>query len=122
MTDAPIIVVGTGFAGFCAGYRLESAAQPHIVYPPQPYIGGHAASDQLPGRFLSDQATRVSCRSQKDERTRQILAVAVGGRDQVIRIGLDSYWPKVPLQHGTSIQHRSLIRSSRVGLVGGLGC
>ena len=106
MTEAPIIVVGTGFAGFGAGYRLEAAAQPYIVYDRNAYIGGHTASHRLPGGFVFDQGPHVSFA--KDERIQQILADAVGGRYQDVRIGLDSYWQGRILTHPVQVNLHGL--------------
>ena len=106
VTKAPIVVVGTGFAGFGAGHRLEEADQPYVVYDRNAHIGGHTASHQLPGGFVFDEGPHVSFA--KDERIRQILADAVGGRYQDVRIGLDSYWQGRILTHPVQVNLHGL--------------
>lgn len=106
MTEAPIVVVGTGFAGFGAGYFLEAAGHPYVVYDRNAYIGGHTASHELPGGFVFDQGPHVSFA--KDERVRQILADAVGGRYEDVRIGLDSYWQGRILTHPVQVNLHGL--------------
>jgi protoporphyrinogen oxidase len=106
MTEAPIVVVGTGFAGFGAGHRLEAAGQPYVVYDRNAYIGGHTASHELPGGFVFDQGPHVSFA--KDERIQQILADAVGGRFEDVRIGLDNYWQGRILTHPVQVNLHGL--------------
>ena len=101
MTEAPIAVVGTGFAGFGAGHRLEAAGAPYVVYDRNAYIGGHTASHVLPGGFVFDQGPHVSFA--KDNRIQQILADAVGGRYEDVQIGLDSYWQGRILTHPVQV-------------------
>jgi predicted NAD/FAD-dependent oxidoreductase len=90
MTEAPIVIVGTGFAGFGAGHRLEVAGGPYVVYDRDAFIGGHTASHELPGGFVFDEGSHISFA--KDERIKQILADAVCGRYEADQIGLGSYW------------------------------
>src|SRR6478752_6164291 len=97
VTEAPIVVVGTGFAGFGAGYRLEADGHPYVVYDRNAYIGGHTSSHKLPGGFIFDEGPHVSFT--KDKRVQQILADAVGGRYEDVRMGLDSYWEGRILTH-----------------------
>ncbi|HEY2487144.1 MAG TPA: NAD(P)-binding protein [Candidatus Binataceae bacterium] len=85
MTEAPIVIVGTGFAGFGAGHRLESAGRPYVVYDRNAFIGGHTASHELPGGFVFDEEPHISFA--KDERIQQILADAVCGRYEAVQIG-----------------------------------
>jgi protoporphyrinogen oxidase len=90
MTEAPIVIVGTGFAGFGAGPRLEAAGRPYVVYDPNTFIGRHTASHEVPGGFVFDEGPHISFA--KDERIQQILADAVCGRYEAVQIGLGSYW------------------------------
>ena len=105
MTEAPI-VVGTGFAGFGAGHRLEAADHPYTVYDRNSYFGGHTASHQLPGGFVFDEGPHVSFA--KDERIMDILAHEVKGRYEDVRIGLDSYWDGHVLTHPVQVNLHGL--------------
>ncbi|WP_267615687.1 protoporphyrinogen/coproporphyrinogen oxidase [Gordonia bronchialis] len=96
MSRAPTAVVGTGFAGFGAGHRLDAAGRDHVVFDRNSHFGGHTASHRV-GGFIFDQGPHVSFA--KDERVQQILADAVGGEYEDVRIGLDSYW------HGRLLTH-----------------
>jgi protoporphyrinogen oxidase len=106
VTEAPIVVVGTGFAGFGAGHRLEAAGQPYVVYDRNAHFGGHTASHELPGGFIFDEGPHVSFA--KDERIQQILAAAVGGNYEDVRIGLDSYWQGRILTHPVQVNLHGL--------------
>lgn len=106
MTEARIVVVGTGFAGFGAGHRLETAGQPYTVYDRNTHFGGHTASHRLPGGFIFDQGPHVSFA--KDERIMRILADEVDGRYEDIRIGLDSYWQGHVLTHPVQVNLHGL--------------
>lgn len=90
MNEAPIVVLGTGFAGFGAGHRLEAERTRYVVYDRNAYLGGHTSSHELPGGFVFDDGPHVSFT--KDERVQSILAEAVGGDYQSVPIGLDNYW------------------------------
>jgi len=106
VTKAPIVVIGTGFAGFGAGHCLEAAGQPYVVYDRNAHFGGHTASHELPGGFIFDQGPHVSFA--KDERIKQILADAVGGRYEDVRIGLDSFWQGRTLTHPVQVNLHGL--------------
>lgn len=108
MTDpeAPMVVVGSGFAGFGAGYCLEAAGLPYVVYDRNAYIGGHTASHELPGGFVFDQGPHVSFT--KDERVQQILAEAVGGRYEAVPIALENYWQGTILTHPLQVNLHGL--------------
>jgi cation diffusion facilitator CzcD-associated flavoprotein CzcO len=93
MTKAPIVVVvGTGFAGFGAGHRLEAADQPYVVYDRNAYVGGHTASHELPGASSSTRARTF--RSPKTNGfnefslTRSVAATRTSGSDSTT-IGRD---------------------------------
>lgn len=106
MTDAPITVIGTGFAGFGAGHLLEEVGEPYVVYDRNAHFGGHTASHELPGGFIFDQGPHVSFA--KDERVKRILADAVDGRYEDVRIGLDSYWQGRILTHPAQVNLHGL--------------
>ena len=90
VTKDPIAIIGTGFAGFGAGHRLEAAGSPYVVYDRNPYIGGHTWSHELPEGFVFDVGPHVS--DTNDERIQQILAEEVGGRFEAAPFIMDNYW------------------------------
>jgi protoporphyrinogen oxidase len=106
MTDRPIVVLGTGFAGFGAGHRLEEAGARYAVYDRNAYIGGHTSSHELPGGFIFDDGPHVSFT--KDERIQRILADAVGGDYQQVPIGLDNHWRGRILTHPLQVNLHGL--------------
>jgi protoporphyrinogen oxidase len=106
MTEAPVVIVGTGFAGFGAGHRLEAAGHPYVVYDRNAFIGGHTASHELPGGFVFDEGPHVSFA--KDERIQQILADAVCGRYEAVQMGLDSYWQGWIVTHPVQVNLHGL--------------
>ena len=106
MTDAPIVVLGTGFAGFGAGHRLDEAGAHYVVYDRNPYLGGHTSSHQLAGGFVFDDGPHVSFT--KDERIQEILADAVEGDYQQVPIGLDNHWRGQILTHPLQVNLHGL--------------
>jgi protoporphyrinogen oxidase len=106
MSEAPIVVIGTGFAGFGAGHRLEAAGARYAVYDKNPYIGGHTSSHELPGGFIVDDGPHVSFT--KDERIQDILADAVGGDYESVPIGLDNHWRGRILTHPLQVNLHGL--------------
>ena len=106
MTEAPIVVVGSGFAGFGAGIFLEAEGLPYVVYDRNAYMGGHTASHELPGGFVFDQGPHVSFT--KDERVQRILADAVGGGYEAVPIALENYWQGTILTHPLQVNLHGL--------------
>jgi protoporphyrinogen oxidase len=106
VSQAPLVVIGTGFAGFGAGHRLEAAGTPYVVYDRNSYVGGHTASHELAGGFIFDQGPHVSFA--KDERIQGLLADAVQGRYEAVRIGLDSYWQGRTVTHPVQVNLHGL--------------
>jgi protoporphyrinogen oxidase len=106
VTKSSIAVIGTGFAGFGAGHRLEAAGQPYIAYDGNPYIGGHTWSHELAGGFVFDVGPHVS--DTNDERIQRILAEEVGGRYEAAPILLDNYWQGRILTHPLQVNLHGL--------------
>jgi protoporphyrinogen oxidase len=106
VTRAPIVVIGTGFAGFGAGHRLETAGRPYVVYDRNPYIGGHTWSQELPGGFVFDVGPHVS--DTNDKRIQQILAEEVSGLYEAAPIVLDNYWQGRILTHPLQVNLHGL--------------
>jgi protoporphyrinogen oxidase len=106
MSDRPILVIGTGFAAFGAGHRLEAAGRRYVVHDRNAYPGGHTASHELPGGFLFDDGPHVSFT--KDERIQSILADAVGGAYESVPIGLDNHWQGRTITHPLQVNLHGL--------------
>ena len=91
MTDErKIAVLGSGFGAFGAGHRLDAAGRPYASFDKNGFIGGHTASQVLPGGWTFDDGPHVSFT--KDERIQGILAEAVEGRFESVPIRLNNYW------------------------------
>jgi hypothetical protein len=60
VSEAPVVIIGTGFAAFGAGHRLDDSGRPYVAYDRNPYVGGHTASRELSGGFTFDQGPHVS--------------------------------------------------------------
>ena len=76
--DRPVVVLGTGFAGFGAGRRLEAAGRRYLCFDKNAFFGGHTTSFELPGGWVFDDGPHVSFT--KTSGSRSILADAVDGR------------------------------------------
>jgi protoporphyrinogen oxidase len=91
MTDPhTIVVLGSGFAGFGAGHRLEAAGRPYLCFDKNPYVGGHTATRVHPEGWVFDDGPHVSFT--KDERIQGILADAVDGQFEEAPIHLNNHW------------------------------
>ncbi len=101
-----VVVLGTGFAGFGAGHRLDEAGVPYVVFDANPYIGGHTATHLVEPGFLFDDGPHVSFT--KDERVQQILADTVDGRYQSVPIALDNYWQGHRVTHPVQVNLHGL--------------
>ncbi len=107
MTDERLIaVLGSGFAAFGAGHRLEAAGEPYTCYDRNPYIGGHTASHVHPDGWVFDDGPHVSFT--KDERVQGILAEAVEGRYESLPIRLDNYWQGYRFTHPAQVNLHGL--------------
>lgn len=92
-----IAVLGTGMAGFGAGYALESAGAPFVCYDRNPYYGGHTRSIRYENGFVFDEGGHLSFT--KHEHVRDVLARNVDGRFEERKLRIDNYW------HGHRIPH-----------------
>ncbi|MBF6606403.1 MAG: NAD(P)-binding protein [Chloroflexi bacterium] len=107
MTDhRTIAVLGSGFAGFGAGHRLETAGRPYVCFDKNPYIGGHTASHVQPDGWVFDDGPHVSFT--KDERVQGILADAVDGRFESVPIRLNNYWQGYWFTHPAQVNLHGL--------------
>lgn len=93
----PIVVLGTGMAGFGAAHALDEARAPFIVFDRTSYFGGHTRSFRYPGGYVFDEGGHISFT--KDEHVRDLLARQVEGRYEEPQLRIDNYW------HGHRIRH-----------------
>jgi len=106
MPDAPIAVLGTGMAGFGAGYALEAAGVPFICYDRNAYFGGHTRSLQYATGFVTDEGGHISFT--KDPHVRDVLAENVGGRYEERKLAIDNYWRGYRIPHPVQTNLRAL--------------
>jgi protoporphyrinogen oxidase len=92
-----IAVLGTGMAGFGAGYTLEAERVPFVCYDRNPYYGGHTHSFRYDSGFVFDEGGHISFT--KHAHVRDILAENVGSRYEERKLKIDNYW------HGRRIPH-----------------
>lgn len=104
--DRPVVVLGTGFAGFGAGRRLEAAGRRYLCFDKNPFFGGHTASFALPGGWVFDDGPHVSFT--KDERVQGILADAVDGAFESVPIHLNNYWQGYWFTHPAQVNLHGL--------------
>lgn len=93
----PVVVLGTGMAGFGAAHALDEAGTPFIMFDHTTYVGGHTRSFRYPGGYVFDEGGHISFT--KDERIRDLLARQVAGRYEELQLRIDNYW------HGHRIRH-----------------
>jgi protoporphyrinogen oxidase len=107
MTDErTIAVLGSGFAAFGAGHRLEAAGRSYVCFDRNPYVGGHTASHVQPDGWVFDDGPHVSFT--KDERIQGILADAVEGRFESVPIHLNNYWQGYRFTHPAQVNLHGL--------------
>jgi protoporphyrinogen oxidase len=104
--DAPIVVLGSGFAAFGAGHRLDSEGLTYIAFDKNDYPGGHTATHVTPAGYLFDDGPHVSFT--KNERIQDILADAVDGRFETVPIGLENYWQGRYITHPVQVNLHGL--------------
>jgi protoporphyrinogen oxidase len=93
----PIAVLGTGMAGFGAGYALDKAGVPFICYDRNPHYGGHTWSFRYDAGFVFDEGGHISFT--KHDHVRNLLAKNIDGRHEEPQLKIDNYW------HGHRITH-----------------
>jgi len=102
----PILVIGSGFAAFGAGYTLESAGRPYVAVDRNAWFGGHTASYAQPEGWVFDDGPHVSFT--KNERVQEILAAAVDGAYESVPIRLNNYWHGLWLTHPVQVNLHGL--------------
>src|SRR5438132_466999 len=83
----PVAVLGTGMAGFGAGYALEKAGVPFVLYDRNPYYGGHTWSFRYDSGFAFDDGANISVTKHRRVRDRPAHVQAEPGRARVRRAG-----------------------------------
>jgi protoporphyrinogen oxidase len=106
LDSSDVVLLGTGFAGFGAGHRLDEAGLAYVVYDANAYVGGHTATYAVEPGFLFDDGPHVSFT--KDERVQRILADAVEGRYEAVPIALDNYWQGHRITHPVQVNLHGL--------------
>src|SRR6185437_483108 len=97
MADKPLAVLGSGMAGFGAGYALEASGVPFVCYDANSFYGGHTRALQYEGGFVFDEGGHISFT--KHAEVRDVLAANVRGQFEERTLAIDNYW------HGYRIPH-----------------
>jgi protoporphyrinogen oxidase len=116
MSDKPVVILGTGMAGFGAGYALEAAKVPFVCYDRNPYFGGHTRSLRYPTGFVFDEGGHISFT--KHQHVREILAENVGGRFEERRLAIDNYWRGRRIPHPVQTNLHGLPTELIVAVIG----
>lgn len=106
MTQPPIAVLGTGMAGFGAGYMLHSAHVPFVCYDKNAHYGGHTRSIRYESGFTFDEGVHISFT--KHNRIKQLFAENVRGRYDERNCPIDNYWRGYRIQHPVQCNLRGL--------------
>lgn len=101
-----VAVLGTGMAGFGAGFALECAKVPFACYDRNPFYGGHTRALRYPGGFVFDEGGHLSFT--RSERIRELLATNVGGRFEERQLKIDNYWHGLRIPHPVQCNLRQL--------------
>lgn len=106
MPKTPVAILGTGMAGFGAGYALESLGIPFVCYDKNGYFGGHTRSILYPEGFVFDEGGHISFT--KNEHVRSILAENVGSHYEEQKLRIDNYWQGYRIPHPVQCNLRGL--------------
>jgi protoporphyrinogen oxidase len=99
-------VLGTGMAGFGAGYALERADVPFVCYDKNSYFGGHTRSFRHESGFVFDEGGHISFT--KHSHVRDLLAENVSGRYEERNLKIDNYWQGHRIPHPVQCNLRGL--------------
>lgn len=91
-----IAILGTGFSGFGAAYRLAQEPVETVLYDRNTYFGGHTITRKS-GGFLFDIGPHVSFT--RDARIQQILGDALRGEFETHDYKFSNYWQGHWLRH-----------------------
>ncbi len=112
----PIVVLGTGMAGFGAARHLASERVPFEIYDKSPYYGGHTRTYTHPGGWIFDDGPHVSLT--KDDRVKEIFANAVDGAYEEIPARLNNYWRGHWITHPAQVNLHGLPVDDLVKIIG----
>lgn len=115
MPDRPVAVLGTGMAGFGAGYVLERERAPFVCYDRNPYYGGHTHSFRYDSGFVFDEGGHLSFT--KHAHVRDLLADSVRGRYEERRLPIDNYWRGHRIPHPVQCNLHGLPRQLIVDVI-----
>lgn len=101
-----IAVLGTGMAGFGAGYALETAGVPFVCYDRNSYYGGHTHSLRYDSGFVFDEGGHLSFT--KHDHVKDLLAENVDGRYEERKLKIDNYWHGYRIPHPVQTNLRNL--------------
>jgi protoporphyrinogen oxidase len=101
-----IAVLGTGMAGFGAGYALETAGVPFVCYDRNSYYGGHTHSLRYESGFVFDEGGHLSFT--KHAHVKDLLAENVRGRYEERKLKIDNYWHGYRIPHPVQTNLRNL--------------
>jgi protoporphyrinogen oxidase len=101
-----VAVLGTGMAGFGAGYALEAAGVPFVCFDRNPYYGGHTWSYRYPSGFVFDEGGHISFT--RHERIRDLLAANIEGHHEEPQLKIDNYWRGHRITHPVQCNLRGL--------------
>ena len=93
----PIVILGSGMAGFGAAHRLHSEGMPSVMFDRNSYPGGHTASFHHPDGFIFDDGPHVSFT--RDERIQQLFAASVNDEFETIHAYVNNYWKGHWIKH-----------------------
>jgi predicted NAD/FAD-binding protein len=88
-----VAVLGTGMAGFGAGYALEQAGVPFVCYDKNSYIGGHTRSFRYDSGFVFDEGGHISFTKHSHVRTFSPRTLTVSSRSKAFELtttGMDT--------------------------------
>lgn len=106
MTKLPVVVLGTGMAGFGAGNVLHTMKVPFACYDKNSYHGGHTRSIRYDNGFVFDEGVHISFT--KNDHVRNILAENINGRYEERKFAIDNYWRGYRLPHPVQCSLRGL--------------
>lgn len=101
-----IAILGTGMAGFGAGYALEIAGVSFVCYDRNSYYGGHTHSLRYKSGFVFDEGGHLSFT--KHQHVKDLLAENVCGRYEERKLKIDNYWQGYRIPHPVQTNLRAL--------------
>lgn len=97
----PIVILGTGMAGFGAARHLASEGIAFEIFDKDVEYGGHTRSYTHPGGWIFDDGPHVSLT--KEDRVKEIFAEAVNWEYEEIPARLNNYWRGYWITHPAQV-------------------